>query len=78
MNQRKVFKDDAFGQRDRKDVKPTIDEFIKDYEACGSFARRKDATVLNPSALYTIGEILLIAKGEIDALKKSVKISEIQ
>ena len=42
-----------------------VAELVKDYEQSGSFLRRKDATVSNPSDLYTISDVLELANKEI-------------
>ena len=42
-------------------VTPTLGEFVTDYERCGAYLRRKDATPSNPSELYTADDILSFA-----------------
>jgi hypothetical protein len=42
-------------------VTPTLGDFLRDYERCGAYLRRKDATPSNPSELYTADDILAFA-----------------
>ena len=45
----------------------TIKELSTDYEECGKFLRRKDASVDNPSPLFTASDVLRMAKDELKA-----------
>jgi hypothetical protein len=49
----------------------TIAELSRDYEVAGHFLRRKDASAKKPSPLFSVGEVLEIAKRELANINAS-------
>jgi hypothetical protein len=56
---------------------PTVKELMSDYERCGSFLRRKDASVKNPSPIFTFDDVLKIASEEIAKAENVIRQSRL-